>query len=175
MALPQALTCASTWRTTPPWETHSMKRFAGAVLTIASMMLSASAGAQGAPQGFSKEQVRSALQALLPAGVVIDELTLDGDRATAKGTASASEQVSQFMRRIDSAAEFEMPELLTIGNVNGRMEYAVSATVSCPADTVATGPGLCGSTPVKTRSVYKCRIDGTVTFQSTACPPGKDA
>jgi len=152
-----------------------MKPFALAVLAIASVLISAGAVAQGAPQAFSKDQVRSALEALLPAGVVVDELTLDADGATAKGTAGTNQQVSQFMRRIDGAPEFEMPELLNITSVNGRSVYAVSVTVRCPADASATGPGLCGSTPVEKKSVYKCRIDGTVTFQAAPCPPGTDA
>lgn len=152
-----------------------MKHLALVLLSIMGIALCNVALGQGNPAGFTTDQVRGALQGLLPAGVLIDEVTLDGDRAAAKGSAPSNELVSQFLRRIDGAPEFEMPELLSISAVDGRMAYAISTTVRCPADRAATGPGLCGSTPRKPGSVYKCRIDGTITFQATACPPGKDA
>lgn len=157
------------------WETESMKRFAHGLLAVAGMLVSATALAQGTPSGFTTDQVRTALRALLPAGVLVDEVTLDGERATAKGSAPSNQLVSQFLRRIDDAAEFETPELLTMSVDGARMAYAIDVTVRCPADRAATGPGLCGGTPSKPKSVYKCRIDGTITFQATACPPGKDA
>ena len=60
-----------------------------------------------------------------------------------------------------------------IEKATGQYRYEISLKVDCAARG-ATDPGaICGGAQ-KPKAVYKCRINGTVTFQAAPCLPGTE-
>jgi Tfp pilus assembly protein PilN len=60
------------------------------------------------------EMARDRLRALLPAGVTLTELRIEGDGYRLRVAAADNASVSRLLRAIDTAAAFSEPELLSI-------------------------------------------------------------
>jgi hypothetical protein len=127
-----------------------------------------------APKSYEPGKVYNALQPMLPAGVAILDTQVNGDRAIVAGSARSNAQVSQFMRNLDTAAEFRAPELRQIRMEGGRVQYDIGVTIDCAAGGKMGGGILCAK-PAKAGSLHRCRVNGTLTFQGTPCRPGEEA
>lgn len=110
---------------------------------------------------------RDLLQALAPSGLAMTQLKVDGTRITVEGSAPQSTVISQFMRQIDESPQLDRVELVQIQNVDGAMRFTLAASADCLAD----GNQACGAPARPSKpSVYKCVINGVVSFQATPCP-----
>ena len=108
--------------------------------------------------------VRDLLMPLVPSGVVVVQIEVDGARAKVSGQTASNSQLSQFLRSIDSSPDLEAPELMEIAKDGSQYRYAISLTLPCLADSSCKSPA-----PAK-QTVHKCTVDGVVTFQATPCP-----
>ncbi len=145
-------------------------------LLAASLVQEARAQAAGAarPVTLTSTNVSRGLQSYLPTGVTIGDLQLTGSKAVFSGTATQNAQLSQFMRALDGSGQVANLELLEIAQRGASYEYRISLVVNCDPS-VQHKPGtLCGPAG-KTPSVFKCRVNGTVTFQAKPCAPGQEA
>ena len=113
-------------------------------------------------------KVKKVLLPLLPASVQIDSVTLREARSVVSGTAASNTDVSNFMRKIDSATVFTKLELESIEQKDGRIHYVLSAELHCPAGASAA-KNPCEPSATKTQSVYKCEVNGSTVFQSKPC------
>jgi hypothetical protein len=144
------------------------------------IVLMLSMGIASAQQGerskvFGSDKVRAALDALLPTGVDIDAVQVEGSLATVTGLASDTVQLSQFMRRINDAAEFETPDLVSVSNADGMSLFTLAAQMKCPITADEPPSSLCSAAPAtKAPLVFKCRINGTISFQGQPCPAGSE-
>lgn len=138
--------------------------------TLAVIALCCSATLSAQTPEYSKDKVYNALQPLLPAGVGITTVSMAGNRATISGTSSSNAQLSQFLRNADGAPEFEMPELESVATDGTRVQYTIAVDVRCAEGPARSGSALCAGAASRGQAVYKCRIDGTLTFQATPCP-----
>ena len=145
--------------------------------------------------------VRGALTSLLPDGVRVDSVRIDGKRSTVLGTSPSNAILSNFLRSIDGSANFERVELIQVraeggridGSANferveliqvraegGRMAFELSMDITCStapnsACLVAeAGAGKASSVP-KRASVYKCRVNGALRFQDQPCSAGTES
>lgn len=107
------------------------------------------------------DSARRLLEPLLPAGSNIAEIKASGTRIEIRGHAAS---VSTFLRSIDSSTALERPELMEIAVDGSQHRYVISLSAPCLAN------GSCGPTPAPAQTVYKCTVDGVVTFQATPCP-----
>lgn len=131
-------------------------------------------GTAPAPASHDPDKVYNALQPMLPPGVSILDTRVEGGRAIVAGTSPSNALVSQFMRNLDSAAEFRAPELREVRMEGGRMRYDLAVTIDCAAGGKLGGGVLCAK-PAKAGSMHRCRVDGVLTFQGTPCRPGEEA
>jgi hypothetical protein len=122
---------------------------------------------------FTPQQVSNALQPLVPSGVSISEVRVERNTVVVTGTSPSNTVLSQFLRNTTETAEFERVELRSIEQQGSASRYEMSLEIDCSAQPAAKPGSLCGA-PAKAQSVYKCRIDGTMTFQATPCPPGSE-
>lgn len=126
------------------------------------------------PKPYDPGKVYNALQPMLPPGVAILDTRVEDGRAIVAGTSPTNALVSQFMRNLDSAAEFRAPELRQIRMDGGRMHYDIAVTIDCAAGGKLGGGVLCAK-PAKAGSMHRCRVNGVLTFQGTPCRPGEEA
>ena len=124
--------------------------------------------------------VRGALTSLLPDGVRVDSVRIDGKRSTVLGTSPSNAILSNFLRSIDGSANFERVELIQVRAEGGRMAFELSMDITCStapnsACLVAeAGAGKASSVP-KRASVYKCRVNGALRFQDQPCSAGTES
>jgi hypothetical protein len=126
------------------------------------------------PATLSVPNVQRALQAYLPTGVTVGALQLTGSKAVFTGTAKQNAQLSQFMRALDASGQFVNLDLMEIAQRGGAYEYRLALVVSCDPNVQHKPGSLCGPAG-KAPSVFKCRVNGTVTFQAKPCAPGQEA
>jgi hypothetical protein len=126
------------------------------------------------PKTYAPDKVYNALQPMLPSGVAILDTRVEDGRAIVAGSSPTNALVSQFMRNLDSAAEFRAPELREIRMEGGRMRYDIAVTIDCAAGGKLGGGVLCAK-PAKAGSMHRCRVNGVLTFQGTPCRPGEEA
>lgn len=134
----------------------------------------------GAGQAPDAAEVRAALVPLLPEGVRIDSVRIDGARGTVLGSSPSNALVSNFLRSIDGSVNFERVELLQIRAESNRMAFELSMDITC--STAPDSPCLvpeagAGNTPTapKRASVYKCRVNGALRFQDQPCAAGTES
>lgn len=113
-------------------------------------------------------KVKKILQPMLPSGVQIDSVTPRGQRSVISGSAASNTDVSNFMRKIDGSSVFTKLELETISQVDGRVQYVLSAELHCPTDASASN-NACKPSTSKPQSVYKCVVNGSTVFQNKPC------
>lgn len=153
-----------------------MKSHAMAVLV---MLLGVAWAAQAQPTARqpSVEKVREVLDSLLPDGVDLDQLQLERGQVKLSGLAVDTVKLTQFMRAVGDAGEFDAPALEDVANVDGLTAFTLVFLIVCPSAADAQANRLCGpvASSGKAPTVFKCLINGTVTYQGQRCPPGKDA
>lgn len=147
---------------------------AAAAFFLLTIALSQPMAAQSPPAAFSTPVVQRTVEAMLPSGASIATLEVAGKRVSVQGAAENNTQVSELMRKLDSSEDFERVELEEINNANGRISFKLHVDIACAAATKASGQSLCGRAPPKTQTVYKCRINGSVSFQHKPCPAGSE-
>lgn len=152
---------------------------AAAALAIAGALLlaaydAAAQGAQPAATTPTADAVTNTLRALVPAGVTVKELRQEGDKFVFSGNSSTNAQLSNYMRTVDATPGFADIELREIAMETSQYRYIMSIEVDC-GEPEATRPGAVCGPAAKKQSVYKCRINGTVTFQAQPCPAGSEA
>ena len=113
-------------------------------------------------------KVKKVLLPMLPASMQIDSVTLRAPRSVVTGTASSNTDVSNFMRKIDSSTVFTKLELESINQSGGRVQFVLSAELHCPTGPNA-GNNPCEASAAKLQSVYKCKVNGSMVFQSKPC------
>lgn len=122
-----------------------------------------------APAAPSARNVRSGLEALLPGGVTVLSVEAQGARWRVTGTASSNEILSNYLRNLDADAAFAIPELFEINAEGSQYRYALGISVECDAPGAANSVACGGAAPPK-QQIYKCMINGTVSFQARPCP-----
>jgi hypothetical protein len=113
------------------------------------------------------------MRALMPTGVNIGSVSKEGDLFVLNGTSTTNQLLSDFMRKAVAAPGVRNVELRQVERVTNQYRYEISLKVSCAAGGAADAGALCGPAP-KAKAVYKCRVNGTVTFQAAPCPPGTE-
>ena len=146
--------------------------FAACFLALAT--LSQPLAAQTNPPVYSQSLVQQALQGLLPSGAYVSKFTVEGERVKLEGSAGNNTQVSDFMRKIETSEDFQAVELEEISSANSGVNFVMHAKIACSATPKATDRVLCGRAPPKAQAIYKCRIDGSVSFQNKPCPAGTE-
>lgn len=154
----------------------SLRAWLLCVLSLAGMLAAAQAQNRRVPDpGYTKEQVLKALDALAPLGVDLDAIQVENATAEVSGVAEDTVVLSHFIRAVDLTEHFGTPELLEVANDAGRSAFSLKIAIQCPSGIAGKGDVLCGEPGTRPTKVYKCRINGSITFQGTPCPPGKDA
>lgn len=124
------------------------------------------------------DRVCTALCALLPPGVVVQNVTLKEREAVISGTTTTNSQLSNYMRALEDSSDFERPNLHVVeaAGYTGSYSYRLSVEIECLGQASPVARSICSGSPAAKSgsSTYKCRIDGVLTFQATPCPPGKD-
>jgi len=145
-------------------------KLATAALLLALFSLSAgpASAADAAP---TPAGVRSALEAVMPPGLRLREVKLDGLHVTVKGGSQNVQQVSQFLRAVDGTPSFRNPKLDTMDKaVVGDSSFTMTMDVQCPAPGERLAHNPCDpAAAAATGSVFKCKVNGTTTYQSTPC------
>jgi hypothetical protein len=121
----------------------------------------------------STQSVERAMRALMPTGVNIGSVSKEGDLFVLNGTSTTNQLLSDFMRKAVAVPGVRNVELRQVERVTNQYRYEISLKVSCAAGGAADAGALCGPAP-KAKAVYKCRVNGTVTFQAAPCPPGTE-
>lgn len=130
----------------------------GSLLTLMLLASSSLAAADTA-----SDSARALLEPLLPAGSHISEIKASDTRIEIRGQTASNTDISTFLRRIDSSADLERPELMEIARDGSQYRYVISLTLPCLADSSCKSP-----VPAK-QTVHKCTVDGVVTFQASPC------
>lgn len=133
----------------------------------------AAAQAQPAAATPTADAVTNALRSLVPAGVTVNELRQEGDKFVFSGNSSTNAQLSNYMRTIDGTPGLVGVELREIAMETNQYRYIMSIEVDCE-EAGATRPGAACGPAAKKQSVYKCRVNGTITFQAQPCPAGSE-
>lgn len=120
------------------------------------------------------DAVTNKLRSLVPAGVTVNELRQEGDKFVFSGNSSSNSQLSNYMRTVDATPGLVGVELREIAAEASQYRYIMSIEVDCE-ELEATRPGAVCGPPVKKQSVYKCRVNGTLTFQAEPCAAGNEA
>jgi Fimbrial assembly protein (PilN) len=146
----------------------------GLIALMAMTMTSAWAqGASGPAPVASTQSVERAMRALTPSGVNLGNVSKEGDLFVLNGTSASNQQLSDFMRKAVAAPGARNVELRRVERDTNQYRYEISLKVSCAAGGAADAGAICGPAP-KAKAVYKCRVNGTVTFQAAPCPPGTE-
>lgn len=130
--------------------------------------------AQTAKPTFSEPLVQQALQGMLPSGTFITQLALTSDQVRLMGSAESNSQVSDYMRKIASSSDFSDIELVEISSSSAGVSYVMQMKIACSEAPKSSDRVLCGRTPPKAQAIYKCRINGSVSFQNKPCPKGSE-
>lgn len=120
------------------------------------------------------DKLRSAMMALVPPRLVVGEVSVEDDRGRITGTSKTQAQVSDFLRAIDRAGDFQRAELRSIRMAGDQYEFDIGLQIACAHGPAKSGPRLCNPPPGKASTVNRCRINGTLTFQATPCAPGQE-
>lgn len=131
--------------------------------------------APAAPVRYEPDKLRSALLGLVPPRLMLGGVSVENDRGTVSGTAKAQALVSDFLRAIDRAGDFQRAELRSIRMAGDQYEFDIGLQIACVHGPAKSGPRLCNPPPGKSNTVHRCKVNGTVTFQATPCAPGQDA
>jgi hypothetical protein len=142
------------------------------VLVIAPCTSLAQGAAKPIPSA-STQSVGNALRALTPSGVVVGEVRKEGALFVFTGTAATNQMLSDFMRRAVQAPGAVNVELRSMAAEGGQYRYEMALMADCAVPGATKAGAVCGA-PGKAQSVYKCRINGTLTFQAAPCPPGSE-
>ena len=121
----------------------------------------------------STQSVERAMRALTPTGVNIGNIREEGGLFVLSGTTTTNQLLSDFMRKAAVAPGARNLKLRMIEKTTGQYRYEISLKADCAAPG-ASGPGAVCGTAQKPKAVYKCRVNGTVTFQAAPCPPGTE-
>ncbi len=113
------------------------------------------------------EKVKKVLLPMLVGSVQIESVTLRESRSVVSGIA-AGDDVSDFMRKINSSAVFTKLHLESIKQNGDRVQYVLSAELHCPKDASAA-KNPCEPSASKPQSVYKCEVNGSKVFQDKPC------
>jgi hypothetical protein len=119
------------------------------------------------------QSVGRAMRALTSSGVSIGDIQKNGDLFIFTGTSTTNQQLSDFMRKAAVAPGARNLELRMIQKSGDQYRYEISLKVDCAAHGATDSGGICGAAQ-KAPAVYKCRINGTVTFQAAPCLPGTE-
>lgn len=145
-------------------------RLAWLPLLLIGTPLAAQDAAPAAPANApSARAVRTGLEALLPGGVTILTVEAQGPRWRVTGTTSSNEVLSNYLRTLDADAAFSIPELFEISAEGSQYRYALGISVECDAPG-ASNSVACGAAAPPKQQIYKCMINGTVSFQARPCP-----
>jgi hypothetical protein len=151
-----------------------LRRRAGFALALILMFTAANAtAATTAAPAPTVAGVKRTLEGLLLGGTHIDQVDLYGTRAVVAGGSQTAAEVSQLLRNIDNAGVFESATLEIMERQGAGMRFSISFQAHCPktGEHVANNPcAAAGDAP----AVCKCRINGTLTFQSQPCAPGSE-
>lgn len=136
-----------------------------ALALLASPMLALASGA-------ASVETTQALKQLATPGVVIERVeTLDGDGKVLQigGRAGRNAEVSDFLRVLDGAADFEKPDLLQIQlDREGHPQFEIRVQRRA-----APAPAPPAAVERSRKPVYRCRSDGREVFQAQPCPTTK--
>ena len=131
------------------------------------------APAASAPPEIAPYEVKRAMQGLAPGGLRITDVAVSGLKVTVKGASQNNEQVSRFMRAVEGSQDFKSASLRNIGRdaAGSGVAFDLSAEVKCPKPGEKAQEGsLCAPGPKPSaQTIYKCRVNGTFTVQSTPC------
>lgn len=130
--------------------------------------------AQTAKPAYSQALVEQALQTALPSGVYVSKFTVESDRVRMDGSAGSNSQVSDFMRNISRSSDFRDLELEQIAAGSSGVNFVMHVKIACSEAPKNSDRLLCGRTPPKAQAIYKCRINGSVSFQNKPCPKGSE-
>jgi Tfp pilus assembly protein PilN len=146
-------------------------------LLLASLALASSgASAQGTasrPATATTQSVTTALRALVTPGVTIQEVRQEGDVYIFTGASANNTALSDFMRKTMDSPGLTDVELREVAANGSQYRYEISIKVDCGIPGAARSGAACAA-PAKAQSVYKCRINGTLTFQAAPCPAGSE-
>lgn len=125
-------------------------------------------------------EIRNALAPLLPTGVRIATLTLEGHRTTVHGTTPSNAVLSTFMRSIDTSNNFDRVELAEIRQEGAGYAFVLSMDITCNTDPaspclVPEANAAKAATPSQRGIVHKCKVNGALRFQDQPCAPGTEA
>lgn len=135
------------------------------------LVLAPLAQAQAEDRAPNEAALRHVLVRLVPSGLSVTGIKIEGMRATISGRAKDNSQISDFLRNIDASPVLETADLQEMMRVNEQSEFVLSTNVQCPAPGSALDPCEASTSSASPQqSVYKCTVDGVVTFQSTPCP-----
>ncbi len=163
-----------------------MSRLSAVAVVIALLLPADAALAQGAlapgvrppakaePVRYEPDKLRSALMAIVPPRLMIGGVAVEDDRGSISGTAKTQAQVSDFLRAIDRAGDFQRAELRSIRIEGDGYAFDIGLQIACVHGPAKSGPRLCNPPPGKSSAVHKCRVNGTLTFQATPCAPGQE-
>ena len=149
--------------------------FAGAALAQGAIAPGVRPPAKAEPVRHDPDKVRNALMALVPPRLALGEVSVEDDRVRVSGTSPQQGQVSDFLRAIDRAGDFQRAELRNITLNGTSYSFEIGLQVACAHGVAKSGPRPCNPPPGKTNAVHKCRVNGTLTFQATPCAPGQEA
>ena len=121
----------------------------------------------------STQSVSQAMRALTPSGVVVGEVRKEGEAFVFAGTSVTNQVLSDFMRKATQAPGATNVELRLVEMQGNQYRYEISLKVDCAVPGARKAGAVCAA-PGKAQSVYKCRINGTLTFQAAPCPPGSE-
>ena len=138
-----------------------------ALALLASPMLALATGTASA-------ETTQALKQLATPGVVIERVEmLDGDGKVLQigGRAGRNAEVSDFLRVLDGAADFEKPDLLQIQlDREGHPQFEIRVQRRAAP---APAPAPPAAVERSRKPGYRCRSDGREVFQAQPCPPTK--
>jgi hypothetical protein len=150
-----------------------------ACLLIAAVLVAGPVLAQGVPSAagpvrYEPDKLRSALLGLVPPRLMLRGVSVEDDRGSVSGTAKTQSQVSDFLRAIDRAGDFQRAELRSIRLEGGEYAFDIGLQIACVHGPAKSGTRLCNPPPTKSNAVHRCKVNGTLTFQATPCAPGQE-
>jgi hypothetical protein len=158
-----------------------MSRLSAIAVVIALLLSADFALAQGArppapstPARYEPDKLRSALMAIVPPRLALDAVSVEDDRGTVSGTAKTQAQVSDFLRAIDRAGDFQRAELRSIRIEGDQYAFDIGLQIACAHGPAKSGPRLSNPPPGRSNTVHRCKVNGTLTFQATPCAPGQE-
>lgn len=151
-----------------------MARWIVGVFFVGSLFVAPPIAAQSGAPNYSESLVQQAVQTLLPSGAYVSKFTVNSDRVRLDGSAENNTQVSEFMRKIAGSTDFREVELEQIGASSTGVSFVMHLKIACSQAPKSSDRVLCGRTPPKAQAIYKCRINGSVSFQNKPCPAGSE-